>query len=58
MLRRIVGSKRYEVMGEWRKLHNEKLNDQYFSTNTMRVLRSRRMRWEVHVALQGFGGET
>jgi len=35
MLRRIVGPKRDEVTGEWRKLHNEELNDLYFSPNTI-----------------------
>ena len=55
-----------EVTGEWRKLHNEKLNDLYTSTNILRVIKSRRMRWAGHVArmgkgergVQGFGGET
>jgi hypothetical protein len=30
VLREIFGSKRNEVTGEWRKLHNEKLNDMYY----------------------------
>jgi hypothetical protein len=51
VLRRIVGPKRDEVTVEWRKLHNEELNDLYFSPNTMRVINSRKMRWEGHVAL-------
>jgi hypothetical protein len=49
VLRRIVGPKRDEVTGEWRKLHTEELHDLYFSPNTTRVIRSRRMRWAVHV---------
>ena len=50
-LRRIVGPKRDEVTGEWRTLHNEEINDLYFSPNTMRVMKSRRMGWEGHLAL-------
>ena len=44
VLRRIFGPKRDEVTGEWRKLHNEELNDLYCSPNIVRVLKSRRMR--------------
>ena len=43
MLRRIFGPKRGEVIGEWRKLHNDELNDLYCSTNIVRVIKSRRM---------------
>jgi hypothetical protein len=50
VLRRILGPKRDEVTGEWRKLHNEELNDVYFSPNAVRMIKSRRMRWEGHVA--------
>ena len=50
VLRRIFGSKRDEVTGEWRKLHNEELNDLYSSSNIIRVIKSRRMRWARHVA--------
>ena len=65
-LRRIFGPNRDEVTGERRKLHNEELNDLYFSPNIVRVIKSRRMRWAGHVAriwegercVQGFGGET
>ena len=44
VLRRIFGSRRDEVTGEWRRLHNEKLNDLYPSSNIVRVIKSRRMR--------------
>ena len=43
MLRRIFGPKRNEVTGEWRKLHNEELNDLYCSPNIVRMINSRRM---------------
>jgi len=56
VLRRIFGPKRDEVRGEWRKLHNEELNDLYGSPNVVRVIKSRRMRWVGHVAHMG-GGE-
>jgi len=46
----IFGAKRDEVKGEWRKLHNEGLNDLYCSSNTFWVIKSRRMRWAGHVA--------
>jgi len=53
VLRRIFGSKRDEVTGEWRKLHNEELNDLYSSPTPVRVIKSRRMRWAGHVARMG-----
>jgi hypothetical protein len=43
VLRRIFGPKREEVKGEWRKLHNEELNDLYLSSSIVRVIISRRM---------------
>jgi hypothetical protein len=55
LLSRVFGSKRYEVTGEWRKLHKEKLNDLYCSPNIVRVIKSRIMRWPVHVARMGEG---
>ena len=45
VLRRAFGSKRDEVAGERRKLHNEELSDLYSLPNTVRVVKSRRMRW-------------
>ena len=50
VLRRLFGPKRDEVTGEWRKLHNEELNDLHCSRNSIRVIKSRRMRGEGHVA--------
>jgi hypothetical protein len=50
VLRRIFGPKRDEVTGEWRKLHQEELNDLYSSLNIVRVIRSKRMRWAGHIA--------
>ena len=49
MVLRIFGPRRDEVTGEWRRLHNEELNDPYSSPNIVRVIKSRRMRWAGHV---------
>ena len=53
MLRRIFGPKRDEVTGEWKKLHNEELNDLHSSPNIVRVIKSRRTKREGHVARMG-----
>ena len=50
VLRRIFGPKRDEVPREWRKIHNEELNDMYCSPNRVRVIKLRRTRWAGHVA--------
>jgi len=50
VLRRIFGHRKDEVTGEWRRLYNEELNDLYSSHNSVRVVKSRRMRWAGHVA--------
>ena len=43
VLREILGRRRDEVTGDWRKLHNEELNDVYCSPNIVRVIKSRMM---------------
>ena len=53
VLRGILGPRRDKVTREWRKLHNDKLNDQYSSQNNIWVIKSRRMRWAGHVVLMG-----
>jgi hypothetical protein len=53
---RIFGPKRDEVVGEWRKLHNEELHDLYSSPSIIRIIMSMRMRWVGHVAQMGENG--
>ena len=53
MLRSIFEPKRDKVKGEWRKLHNEELDDLYSSPNIVRVIKSRIMIWTGHVAHMG-----
>jgi hypothetical protein len=53
VLRRIFGPKRDEVIGGWRKLHNEELHGLYSSPSIIKVIKARRMRWAGHVAHMG-----
>jgi hypothetical protein len=53
VLRRIIGPKRDEVMGRWRKLYNEELHDLYSSPSITRLMKSRRMRLAGHEARMG-----
>jgi hypothetical protein len=53
VLRTVFGPKRDEATGEWRKLHNEELNDLYSVASIVRVVKSRRMRWAGHVERMG-----
>jgi hypothetical protein len=50
VLKGIFGAKRDDVAGDWRKLHKEEFHDLYSSPTIFRVIKSRRMRWAVHVA--------
>jgi hypothetical protein len=45
VLRRIFRPKRDVLRGKWRKLHNEELNDLYYSPNIVRVIKTRRIKW-------------
>jgi hypothetical protein len=60
VLRRIFGSKRDEVTGEWRRLHNKELYALYSSPNLIWVIKSRRVKQTrgAERRVQGFGGET
>ena len=58
MLKRIFGPKREEVTEEWRRLHNKELYAVYSSSDIIRVINSRRLRWAGHVARVGKGGES
>ena len=66
VLRRIFGTKRDGVTGEWRKLHNEELNDLYSSPNIVRVIKLEKNEMGGACGTyggresceQGFGGET
>jgi hypothetical protein len=53
VLRKIFGPKRDEMIGGWRKLHNEELHDLYSSPSIVKIKKSRRMKWAVHVARMG-----
>jgi hypothetical protein len=53
VLRRILGPKRDEVTGQWKKLHDEKFHNLYSSPDIIRQIKSRKMRWAGHVARMG-----
>jgi hypothetical protein len=53
VLRRIFGHKREEVVGGWRRLHNEEVHNLYDSSNIIRMVKSRRIRWAGHVVCMG-----
>jgi hypothetical protein len=55
VLRRIFGPKRDEVIGVWRKLHNEELHHLHSSPTIVRVIKSRSMRWAGYIAGMGYG---
>jgi hypothetical protein len=52
-IRRIIGPKRDEVLGGWRKLHNGRLHNLYSSRNIIRMMKLGRMRWAGHVVRIG-----
>jgi hypothetical protein len=53
VLRRILGPKRDEIIGGWRKLHNEEFHNLYFSANIIAVIKSKRIRLAGHVPRTG-----
>jgi hypothetical protein len=53
VLRRIFGPKRKEVIGDWRRLHNEELHNLYVSPNIIKMVIKSRGRWAGHVACTG-----
>jgi hypothetical protein len=53
VLRRLFGPERDEVMGEGRKVHSGEHHILYSSSNIIRQIKSRRMRWAGHVACMG-----
>jgi hypothetical protein len=53
VLRKILGPKRDEVTGEWRKPHNEEIHNLYSSPSIIRMIKLRRMRWAGHVVRMG-----
>jgi hypothetical protein len=50
---KIIETKREEVAGGWRSLHNEELHNLYTSPNIIRMIKSRKMRWRGHVVCMG-----
>jgi hypothetical protein len=56
VLRRIFGPKGDEVTGDWRKLHNKELHNLYSSPSIIRIITSRRIKWDGHVARMGRRG--
>jgi hypothetical protein len=53
VLRRVFGRRKDEVIGGWRKLHNEELHGLYSSPSIIMAIKTRRMRWAGHVACMG-----
>jgi hypothetical protein len=53
VVRRIFGPKRDEVTRDWRKLHNEELQNLYSSPNIIRMIKSRRIKWADNVERMG-----
>ena len=53
LFRRIFAPRKDEITGDWRRLHNEEVNDLYSSPNTVRVIKLRSMCWVGHVARMG-----
>jgi hypothetical protein len=58
VLRRVFGSKRDEVTGQWKRINNVELNDLYSSPNTLRLIKSRKRFAGQERCIEGFGEET
>jgi hypothetical protein len=56
VLRRIFGTKRDDMIGGWREMHDEELHNMHSSQNIIRIVKSRRMRWAGYLPLMGRRG--
>jgi hypothetical protein len=54
--RRILGPKRDEIIGSWRKRHNKELHNLCSPPNIIRLIKSRRIKWALHIAHMGAKG--
>jgi hypothetical protein len=58
VLKRILGPKSNDIIGGWGKLHDDEPNNLYSLPNTIRMMKSKRMRWAGHVERMGQKGNS